>query len=924
MLQLRSALCLGMGLFLAILVQPLQSAGQDIVGVDNGDGLAVSSIEAVKLEEPELALRKSERVRHFTNLSIITAHAWIAAVLQLEVKFSDALWRDTTTSVETYRGDRLCSYWEGQFSSRGATWWVEFWEMSKDRTCKSTLKESDINELIHKKIESLPFTLTFGFRNSCQRMQYEEGSWIGWMGIATMANREESKICAKEFAEVARIYERFGIGRHIVSEASLTPVATITMSSPIFAIDRPISTSTVDLKVEVAMPSLPPAPVSPQFSRIVLKPALKAGWTFSTQLGKQFVWLSMYAAIFLSSRRPRNQIWPLSVRLLVGSVTISFLVPATRLVVIALKCYSPIIALYIPRYFSTNKAEDEMCPGPATLQSLYSAFYIGHVIEIFSSALQGRSLSTDTQIMLSDFIDALEIALSAQKLSVELLITSLLWSSKYLSLCIFSMLDLQNYRLIPSAVFWIITVSYIAVSRYYAGAQIFSTSWLLGLPPLPGVQCVVLMCGTVYLLGSLFEGGLSTFQLTMQRAQIEYSDDFHCCLLKLGVLVVTYLYNTSPMTESPSLAVPDITWIERPEYKHCILFTSIDHSREYYDGVNDRLGMVVRRKRTRKRPREVTPSTSGYASYSLRRGRIQDLMDTEVPDRLRGIILVDHLRILYRLGMLCLLLCMNVMQNVFHRMWRKLRPSEQLDDREEPMHGEAVNELTEKAVNRVSSDSEYYSRFLHGDTFPEDDNSGDFVPSDKDEETTPDVTGASCDLTSSSQHQEEPMSDQLSPELCVSEITLSSLLLPQASYEIQLARIMRAHLSANEIVTRGKMRTMNARNSKRDDFDHWSSNDSDLDNDDGPILARIINERRRRGAQTISSDHGEEYEGDGVSPLESSRCVICHASQRNIVLWPCRCLTVCEECRATVAQAKLNGCVCCRRKVVSYSRLNIP
>ncbi|KAK9427976.1 hypothetical protein V1505DRAFT_402211 [Lipomyces doorenjongii] len=913
MLQLRSALCLGMGLFLAILVQPLQSAGQDIVGVDNGDGLAVASIEAVNLEESELAMRKSGRVRNFTNLLNITAHAWIAAVLQSEEKFSDALWRDVTGTFETDRGDRLCSYWEGQFSSRGATWWVEFWEMSKDRTCKPTLKESDINELINQDIESLPFVLTFGFRDACQKMYYE-GSWIGWMGIAAKASRDESAICAKAFAEMARIYEWYGIGRHLASEASLTPVATTIILSPTFAIDRPISTSNVDLKVEVAMPSPPPVPVAHQFSRIVLKPALtvdRQRRTLSAQLGSRSVWLSMYVASFLSSRRPRNQIWPLSVRLLIGCVTIFLLVPATKLVVIALKCYSPVMAPYIPRYFSINKAEGEI------------AFYIVHFIEIFSTALQGRSN-----------------ALSAQKLSVELLITSLLWSSKYLSLCIFSMLDLRNYRLIPSAVFGIITVSYIAMSRYYTGTQIFATSWLLGLPPLLGAQCVVLLCGTIYLLASLFEGGLSTFQLTMQRAHVEYSDDFHSCLLKLGVLVFTSFDHSWPMAESPSLAVPDVTWIERLEYKHGTLFTSIDeigpsigsahadgilqkrvkHSREYNDGVNDSLGMVVRHKRTRKRHR-VTSNTSGYASYSLRRGRMQDLMNTEVPGRLRGLILVDYLRILYRLCMLCLLLCMNVMQKVFHSMWRKLRPSEQLDDREEPqnMHEEAVNELTEKAMNRVSSDAEYYSQFLHGDIFPEDDTSGDFVPSDEDEETTPDETGASCDLPSS-HRQKEPMLDKFP------EITLSSLLLPQTSYEIQLARIMRAHLSANGIVTRGKMRTMNGRIYERDVFDHWNSNDSDsdLDNEDGPVLATIINERRRRSAQTISADHGAEYEAEGVSPLESSRCVICHASQRNIVLWPCRCLAVCEECRAAAAQANLKGCVGCRKKVVSFSRLNIP
>ncbi|KAK9311143.1 hypothetical protein V1524DRAFT_450458 [Lipomyces starkeyi] len=960
MLQLRFAFCLGMGLFLAVLVQPLQPTGHDIVGVDNGDGVAVATIGAVNHEEPELVLRKSGRDRTFTDLLDITAHAWVA-VLQFEEKFSDAFWRDMTI----FRGDHLCSLWEGQFSSHGATWWVEFWEMSRDRTCKSTLKESDINELVHKNIESIPLSLTSVFIDAvfidaCQRTYYE-GSWIGWIGIAANASRDES-VCTKKIEEVTRIYERYWIGRQIVSAASLTPVAVTTVLSPIFptavdgAIDGPISTSNVALKVEVAVPSPPPVPVIHQFSRIVLKPTKKVDandrqkwfWIFLAPLGKQSVWLSMYVANFLSSRRPQNQIWPLSARLFIGSVTIFLLVPATSLVVIALKCYSPATAPYIPRYFSINRAEGEMCPGPDTLRSLYSAFYICHIIEIFSSALQGRSMSSDTQMIISDFMNALEKALSAHKLSVEFLIASLLWSSKFLSLCIISMLDLQNYRLIPSAVFGIITVSYIAVSNYYGGAQIFSTSWILGLHPLLGAQFVALLCGTIYLLASLLEGGLSNFQLTMQKAQVEYSDDFYSCLLKLGVLVFTSFDNSTPMTESPSLAVPDVTWIERLEYKRRTLFTSINEmgpnpigssiiqadgilqkraklSSECNDGVNDSLGMAIHHKRTRKRPREVASNTSGYASYSLRRGRMEDLIDTEVPGRLRRMMLVNHLQILHRLGRLCLLLCMNVMRKVFHQIWRRRRTTEQLDNREEPQNilAEAVNEQAEKAVNRVWSDAEYYSRFLHGDTLPEEDTSGDFVPSDEDEETNPDETGPSYDITSSSQHQVEPMSDKLFPEFCTSAITLSSLLLPQTSYEIQLARIMRAHLLANEMVTRGKMQTMKGRISERDVFDHWNSNHCDLDDEDGPVLATIITKRRRRSAQTISADHGAEYEGEGVSPRESSRCVICHAAQRNIVLWPCRCLAVCEECRAIVALTNLKGCVCCGRNVVSFSRLNI-
>ncbi|WVN85409.1 uncharacterized protein L203_100555 [Cryptococcus depauperatus CBS 7841] len=56
-------------------------------------------------------------------------------------------------------------------------------------------------------------------------------------------------------------------------------------------------------------------------------------------------------------------------------------------------------------------------------------------------------------------------------------------------------------------------------------------------------------------------------------------------------------------------------------------------------------------------------------------------------------------------------------------------------------------------------------------------------------------------------------------------------------------------------------------------------------------------------------------------------CVVCMVNMRNTILWPCRCLAVCNDCRETLA-ARLSApehmCPCCRRKVEGYSRIYIP
>lgn len=53
-------------------------------------------------------------------------------------------------------------------------------------------------------------------------------------------------------------------------------------------------------------------------------------------------------------------------------------------------------------------------------------------------------------------------------------------------------------------------------------------------------------------------------------------------------------------------------------------------------------------------------------------------------------------------------------------------------------------------------------------------------------------------------------------------------------------------------------------------------------------------------------------------------CVICHENSRQIIVWPCKCLSICESCRVSLYVRKFNTCVCCRSKVESYSKVYVP
>ncbi|KAJ7264011.1 hypothetical protein B0H12DRAFT_1180471 [Mycena haematopus] len=66
-----------------------------------------------------------------------------------------------------------------------------------------------------------------------------------------------------------------------------------------------------------------------------------------------------------------------------------------------------------------------------------------------------------------------------------------------------------------------------------------------------------------------------------------------------------------------------------------------------------------------------------------------------------------------------------------------------------------------------------------------------------------------------------------------------------------------------------------------------------------------------------------------AQPIDELRrnCVICTCDAREIICWPCRCLSMCDGCREVLASrsaASKHRCPCCRQPVEGYSRIFIP
>lgn len=50
-------------------------------------------------------------------------------------------------------------------------------------------------------------------------------------------------------------------------------------------------------------------------------------------------------------------------------------------------------------------------------------------------------------------------------------------------------------------------------------------------------------------------------------------------------------------------------------------------------------------------------------------------------------------------------------------------------------------------------------------------------------------------------------------------------------------------------------------------------------------------------------------------------CVVCKTNVRHVVLWPCKCFALCEDCRVSLGLRGYENCICCRRPVHGYSKV---
>jgi len=167
---------------------------------------------------------------------------------------------------------------------------------------------------------------------------------------------------------------------------------------------------------------------------------------------------------------------------------------------------------------------------------------------------------------------------------------------------------------------------------------------------------------------------------------------------------------------------------------------------------------------------------------------------------------------------------------------------------------------------------------------------------------------------------------------------LAQLLHPKTPEQRAEAEALAAHLTSDNIMTRSRYRNMIQRERAKvltstlhrpQNFAPSSPSGKLTLEEEAQILEHLIISRRAFQASTSSASNSSEKPTSwekGASGMGEGgpQCVVCQSSPRSIIVWPCRCLSLCDDCRVSLAMNNFDKCVCCRRDVASFSRIFVP
>jgi hypothetical protein len=246
-------------------------------------------------------------------------------------------------------------------------------------------------------------------------------------------------------------------------------------------------------------------------------------------------------------------------------------------------------------------------------------------------------------------------------------------------------------------------------------------------------------------------------------------------------------------------------------------------------------------------------------------------------------------------------------------------------------------------------DSSLYGWWLGGGWWGGDDSSGYFIPKEHEIEDDNTSLVSISDLSSvgdwESQSDDDNNDGRRTPtqnapygsreatpivDTPLSSADLAQLLHPKTPEQREQATTLAAHLASDTIMTRSRYRDLTQREkskvltSTRQRPQGLRKSSKLTIEEESQLLEYLIIARRTQNS-TLSPGTPSPWAQDATGTGEGGpQCVVCQSAPRSIIVWPCRCLSLCDDCRVTLAMNNFDKCVCCRRDVGSFSRIFVP
>jgi len=511
------------------------------------------------------------------------------------------------------------------------------------------------------------------------------------------------------------------------------------------------------------------------------------------------------------------------------------------------------------------------------LWRIFISLCISQFLETFVSITSNQSALNDTGLTLFEHSLAFQECQSLSQPSSQLLVICLFSIVHQLVIHTLGITNQKRYQLIPSTLLGVSFLVFYCYNIYTGGLIFFPTVVVLSVIPQFLVFTIIFICLVIYYAAVLVNQDSSglTYTTMIQNLKssinLQMNDDFHSTLMRFGNIMFNAVENEEYVNELSDLTLPSKTYLESSGHLVSAYLNNVQTNPELLADQGKKL--------------------------------------TKPEDGLRQASFVKRT-----------ITCFKLIAKMFGLVFKKkkdAKPSTEINSTNKStlfLHDYNA-EVTE--TNYKTYLSNEFTNLL-----PENDTSEDFIyesesdidPLDFDSDVedieefeTPGYLSSAAMArlhdsgamgNSSARSTPEYVSNKIVKAKAIDELIDSSELLnlisPKDFEQVSTLNSLRTHMLQDKRLTRRSY--------------------SEINQDE--LLKEVILENRNY--------HHHQHNHNNEEEPQELACVVCQTNNREIIVWPCKCFALCENCRISLGVRGFSICVCCRRKVDGYSKIYIP